>query len=903
VVNEPWVIDVAIPSQERPSAPETDTTAPLRARVTFLGRLVGDVLRSHARPHTFECVERLRALTRSRRADPASVSDAAIDAAIAELGLDEAVDVIRAFTLYFQMVNLAEELHRERRRRERTIAGDAPLRGSLETLSEAALALIDQLEIRLVFTAHPTEVLRRTTSEKLAFIAALLRDLDERVLTAEEAAAIEEELRAQIVLLWQSNELYRTAPTVHDEVRNLVARFREAIFDEATLLFERLETMLPREVPTFLTFGSWIGSDRDGNANVAPDAILHAHGQARDFLFAQYLRAIEALQARFSQDVIRGCVSAELVASVERDAAELPDVRYTLGPRQEAEPYRRKLAFVHRRVSLTRDDAAGGYAEPSELLAELDLIEASLREHSGAEVTRPLRRLRRAVAMFGFHLCALEWRQHRDRVVHALDEVVGLIEPDLPPLSTRSEDERAAWFARELATQRPLIPRNAVLSADAADIVKSLQAVANLRATRGACTVASLILAGTESPFDLLSLFALARACGALDTGPLQLVPLLESETSLASVAALATILLESTAFRSYIAACGEKWELMLGYSDTTKLTGIVASTWAIYHAQIALTEVAERHGVALRFFHGRGGSAGRGAADAYDAVAAQPPQTRSGRFKVTEQGEVISARYGLPSLARRNLEITVTAVLNGLVTRPVIPPAWHALLDDLAVTARAAYAELTEAPEFLTFFSACTPVDEIAELQISSRPGRRGKRTTIDAMRAIPWTFGWAQTRANLPGWYGFGSAIAAAPDDLATLRTMAAEFPFFAALLRSMERALAVADLAIFERYARELVVDTGLRERFVPRIIAEYEASVTAMLSILQQDRLLSGDPTLARSIALRNPYVDPISLLQVRLLKARRAEGSERDPHLTNAIRLSINGIAAGLRVTG
>lgn len=832
------------------------------------------------------------------------MSDAEIDAVLDELGIDQAVDVIRAFSLYFQMVNLAEEMHRERRRRERAIAGDPPLRGSLETLSAAAAAEIDQLEIRLVFTAHPTEVLRRTTSEKLAIVADLLRDLDERVLTAEESASIEAELRAQIVLLWQSNELYRTAPTVHDEVRNLLARFREAIFDEATTLFERLEAMLGRDVPTFLTFGSWIGADRDGNANVAPDAILRAHDQARGFVFRQYLSTIERLQARFSQDAVRGRVAPELVASVERDAAELPDVRYTLGPRQEAEPYRRKLAFVHRRVSLARDDAPGGYAGPAALLAELDLIEASLGEQSGVDVTRPLRRLRRAITMFGFHLCALEWRQHCDRVTRALDEIVTLIEPELPPLSSRGEPERAAWFARELATQRPLIPRRAELSAASADIVASLQAVATLRAQRGAGTVSSLILAGTESPFDILALFALARACGALDAGPLQLVPLLESDTALGNAPHYADALLQNAAFRAHVAACGDLWELMLGYSDTTKVAGIVASSWSIYRAQVALDAVAERAGVALRFFHGRGGSVGRGAADAREAVAAQPPQSRSGRFKVTEQGEVISARYGLPSLARRNLEIAVTAVLDGIVQRPRIPDAWYGVLDRLADAAFAAHVELLEAPGFLRFFALCTPVDEIGELQISSRPGRRGgERRSINDLRAIPWTFGWAQTRGNLPGWYGFGTAVAAASDDLDTLRAMAAGFPFFGTMLRSVERALAIADLTIFERYARELVDDPALRERFVPRIVDEYHASVDALLAILGRDRLLADDPTLARSIALRNPYVDPISLLQVRLLKAQRGARGERDPHLSNAIRLSINGIAAGLRVTG
>jgi phosphoenolpyruvate carboxylase len=860
------------------------------------------VLRTYARPGTFEVVEQLRALTRGQRADPGNVDDGAIDAILDDLSLDEAVDVIRAFGLYFKMVNLAEELHRERRRRERAIAGEEPLHGSVETLPASAAAHLDQLEIRLVYTAHPTEVRRRTTSEKLAALAALLRESDERVLTREEAAAIGEEVHAQIVLLWQSSELYATAPTVGDEVRNLLARFREAIYDEATLLFERLEAQLGTAIPNFFTFGSWIGSDRDGNANVAPDALLEAHERARAFVMERTIRAVEDLQARFSQDTQRGGASAELLASVERDGAELIDVRYTIGPRQQAEPYRRKLAFIHRRLTLARDDAPGGYASATDLYVDLALIDSSISAGSGADVVRPLRRLRRAVAMFGFHLCALEWRQQSGKVVRTLDEIVSAIEPDAVPLSQRGAAERAAWLERELTAVRPLLPRGRVFSAETTDIVVSLEAVAALRARRGPHTVASLILANAEEAFEMLALLVLARACGALDAGPLQIVPLLESATSIAAGPAIADAMLSSPGFRDQVRACGDVWEVMLGYSDSAKVAGIVTSSWSIYRAQLAIYDVAQRHGTALRFFHGRGGSPGRGAADARDAIAAQPPQVRHGRFKVTEQGEVISDRYGLPSLARRNLELAVTSVLGGLGSPADFPPEWFAVLDRMSANAQRAYVDLIETPGFLDFFAAATPVDEIGEMQISSRPGRRGERRSIEDLRAIPWSFGWAQTRAVLPGWYGFGSAVAAESEARAALRDMARDFPFFGTLLRNVERALAIADLAIFERYARELVDDESSRTRFVAAICDEHAASTAMLLEILGHERLLEDDPTLARSIALRNPYVDPLSLMQVRLLRAYRA-GGKSDAALADAIRLSINGVAAGLRVTG
>ncbi len=656
-------------------------------------------------------------------------------------------------------------------------------------------------------------------------------------------------------------------------------------------------------MPTFLTFGSWIGSDRDGNANVAPDAILDAHERGRAFVLQRYVHAIEELQVRLSQDAIRGKVSPDLLASVEQDQVYLKDVRYTLGPRQRAEPYRRKLAFIHRRLTLAVKDAPGGYAHADALIADLEPVLASVSASSGAEVARPLRRLRRAVEMFGFRLYALEWRQHRDRVTSALDEIVAVIEPGTTPLSQRPDDERMAWLERECGSERPLIPRDHAFSAPTADVITSLDAVATLRNRRGAETVASMILAGTEGPYEMLALVVLARACGVYASGPLQAVPLFESATSLANAPVIVQTLLQSAGFRDRIADAKNVWEIMLGYSDSAKVAGIVASAWGIYRAQLAICAVAERFGVTLRYFHGRGGSVGRGAADAREAIAAQPPVARNGRFKVTEQGEVIGARYGLPSLARRNLELAVTAVSGGFIAPPPVPPEWPALFERLAAHAQAAYVALIDDPEFLAFFALCTPVDEIGEMQISSRPGRRGgARRTIDDLRAIPWSFGWAQTRGMLPGWYGFGSAVRAEEEHLPELIAMARGFPVFATMLRNLERALAVADLPIFERYARDLVPDKAMRAKFVPRIRAEYEAATSSLLAILERARLLENDQTLARSIALRNPYVDPISLIQVRLLRAYRTTATH-DVHLTNAIRLSINGIAAGLRVTG
>lgn len=866
---------------------------------------MGDVLKTHAGAGTFERVEHIRGLSRRRRSEPSPALAREIDAALASLGTAEAVEIIRAFSLYFWVVNLAEQMHREWRRRERMLQGEEPLEGSLDAFEPARAALSDilaQLEITLVFTAHPTEVQRRTTMEKIEAIAALLRDLDQRVNTPEELDAIARELRAMILLLWQSNELYLTPPTVHDEVRNLIGWFREGILDECARFYEHLQARTGDEVavPTLFHFGSWVGSDRDGNPNVTPETTVSAADQMRRFILEHYLHEIASLQARLSQDVERGTVERELVDSLLEDESELPDVRYAIGPRQTAEPYRRKLAFVHRRLRMTIAEATTGYAGPQALLNDLRLLEDSVLAHSGRAVATPLARLIRQVKTFGFHLCALEWRQHRDLVAAALDEILAKIHPAMQPLSNASEPNRLSWLEGELEGTRPLLPRNAEWSELSADVLASLAAIGDLRRRRGAETATTLILSNTESAGDVLTLLLLARETGVLEAGPMQIVPLFESIDALQSSPGICATLLDSPAFRRHIAACGGVFEVMLGYSDSNKSGGIVTSSWEIYRAQQAISGLAQERGVALRFFHGRGGSPGRGAIEPRQAVLVQPPSAWNGRFKLTEQGEVIAARYGLPSLIRRNLEVLFTSVYESLMATPVpVEPGWTVALDQLAQRARAAYAELVEAPQFLQFFEACTPVEEISRLQISSRPARRRATRSLDDLRAIPWSFAWTQTRAVVPAWFGLGSAVR--EDDLDLFASMFESFPFFRALIRNIERTLAAVDLATFDHYATNLV-EAALRERFSAIIHREHRRTLEAVLAITRQETLLSHDPVLARSIALRNPYVDPISLLQVRLLRELRSSG-KLDRAVSDAIRLSINGVAAGLRVSG
>lgn len=891
---------------------QRDQSAPLRARIDYLGRLLGDVLRSHARPGTYELVERFRALTRERRRSRAAPQHREILAAIDAIAPAAAVDVIRAFALYFQLVNLAEQLHREHRRRERALHGEPAPVGSLERFAPSlehddALRALGELEITFVFTAHPTEVQRRTVIKKITHIAALLSDLDERINTPDEAATLESELRAEIVLLWQSNELYVSAPTVQDEVRNLIAWFRETIVDQTVLLYERLEDRWAKRygsadpIPSFLRFGSWVGGDRDGNPNVKAESTLFALEIARDFILGRYIDTIANLHDRLSQDASRSEIDAAFLASLEADEEQLPEVIEGLNPRQRRELYRKKFSFIRYRLELTRARDPRGYPDAGAFAAELGALHRLVLAGSGSEVAAPLARLRRMVDVFGFHLYELEWRQHRGRLIAAADALRA--ERGEGTFSALGEAERRTWLEEQLAAPRRALPATTAWPREAADVIESLEATARGRERHGSRAIRHLVVSGTEDASDILLALWLARESGAAESGRLQAVPLFETIPALRDAARVSEALLASPAFSAQGTA-GGVYEVMLGYSDSNKDGGIVTGAWEVYDAQRHVAELAHRKGIEVRFFHGRGGSVGRGAADPRTAIMVRPRTARSGRFKQTEQGETIAFRYGLPSLARRNLELAVTAMFESLETPP--RPAredWLETMARLSADSMDAYKALIGDPRFIDFFESCTPVNEISAMEISSRPARRSGARSVDDLRAIPWTFAWTQARAPISGWYGFGSAIAAAKarGEGRQLREMASELPFFTVLLRRVERALATSDLSIFRLYAETLVEDPALRTRFVTLIEDEFARSLEALTELTGHGEVLASDPTLASAIALRNPYVDPMSYLQIRLLREYRASGY--DPQLLEAIRLTINGIAAGLRVTG
>ena len=897
-----------------PAHPE-DHSAALRERVASLGAAFGDILRAHARPGTFENVERIRLLTRAWRTSRDPGDEAKINAALDALSSDEALEVMRAFGQYLKLVNIAEQLHRERRRRERLLTGQPPQHGSLEWFAlqlegldpAAVTRSIQALDVELVLTAHPTEVMRRTTIQQMGSIGRLLRDLDERILTPGERGGLDLELRAQLLLFWQTNELYVTAPTVADEVRNGLSWFREALVDAAVSLWEDLDRVLighfgaPPAIPVFLRFGTWIGGDRDGNPNVHPNTTLEAMDDARRFILQRYRSDLVTLATRLSQDISKVGASEALEAALALDEIAYPDLEFAIGPRQIAEPYRRKMAFMHHRLGLTLKRAPDGYEGPHEFAAELDLVWQSLRERGAAPTAEPLRRLLRTVEIFGFHLCEMEWRQHRDVLVEIMDAVSAIVTPSWPRYSALSESERFVWLEAELRGHRPLIPHTD-FEARVHEALDSLRVLAKARREHGEQSLRTLILSGTETASDVLMLALLGRECGVLGAGPMQIVPLFESISSLRTSGNVCRTLLDCAPFRELIRTNGDCWEIMLGYSDSNKNGGLLTSAWEIFKAQRAIDAVAAEFGVSIRFFHGRGGATGRGGADVRTAVAMQPPLRSPGRFKVTEQGEVISNKYGLPSLARRNLELTFTTLYSAVNHQVEEPPELDAIMQRLSESAFRAYRNLIDDPEFVRFFLASTPLEEVGNMQISSRPARRSGSGSIDDLRAIPWSFAWTQTRAMLPAWFGLGSAFAA---ELATygadpVRALVQRSRYFRTLVGSIERILAMTDLHIFERYS-ELVSDVNLRDDFVGRIRREHEHAVKAVLTMLGYTRLLEKDPVLERSIALRTPYIDPISLLQIRLLRELRA-GSDQTA-IRDAIRISIGGVAAGLRLTG
>ena len=927
------------PSERRPSGRGDTpgvTTDRLRRDVSLLGGLVGDVLREQGGDELFGAVEHLRREAIAIRATPEP--DPARETALREWVEGQSdgdlLAIVRGFSVYFHVINLAEQHHRVRVLRERERAGGTlqeSVGAALDTLREAGVDAptlasgLDELLARPVFTAHPSEARRRTLRYQLLRAAALIARLDDTDLLPRERTATLDDLRERITLIWETAATREAQPSVLDEVQSVLGILAGTLYDVAPIVGRALAgaiaavypALAPQAAATavrWLRPGTWVGGDRDGHPGVTPDITRAAARLARAAALRRYREDIRALGLDLSISARLTGAAPALIESLARDreALGVQPVR-----RWRDEPYRRKCGLIGERLRRTEEEKPSGYARPEELLADLALIATSLEAHGGARIAAGgLRDLRDRVALFGFHLAELEIRQHADRYNAAVAELFGL--GGTASYAGFGEDERLRALEARLVAG-PFAHADATLTPRTREILDTLRAMADIQALGGPAACQTAIISMCRAPSDVLAVLLLAREAGLVSVADddtllsrLDVVPLFEEIAELRRCGAITARLYEVPIYRAALRSRGDRQQIMVGYSDSNKDGGYLAATWQTYGAQELLADAARDAGLALTIFHGRGGAVGRGGGPMGRAVLARPLAARTPELKVTEQGDVITARYGDPAIATRHLEQMLHALLlSALGPGGDEPPApWIATMERLAEASRAAYeAGVKDSPDLLRFFREATPFPELAGLNLASRPvsraGKSGAAIGLDDLRAIPWVFSWNQVRANLPGWFGIGSALDAeiAAGGLETLRTMYRDWRAFAGALDNAQLSLGTADLPTVRRYAT-LMDDSGAA---LAQIIEEYERSVAAILAITGQRELLERSPTLAASIRLRNPYVDALHLAQVALLRRARAlpadapdEGRER---LRDAIANSINGIAAGLQTTG
>ncbi|MFY9488498.1 MAG: phosphoenolpyruvate carboxylase, partial [Solirubrobacterales bacterium] len=791
--------------------------------------------------------------------------------------------------------------------------------GDAQRLSE----LLGGVEIDLVMTAHPTEARRRTIIAKQSRIFGILRDLDERPGLASSESDARRRLAAIVHELWGSDELRAVYPTVLDEVRGGLAYFNSTLCDVIPVVYRDIEAALseafpdtPPSAPSLLRIGSWIGGDRDGNPFVTPEATIEALALMRDQCLHFLEGRVTLLAERESFAEQEGHRSETLRTLLATNAERFPKLAAELEERNPREPYRRYFSLLRRRIEVTRAGEEGGYAHSRELLADLRAArDCMLGDRGELAAGGDIHDVIRQVEVFGFHFAQLGVRQHARRHRDAIAEVLAVlgIEQDYTGLPI---DRRRELLIREIDDRRPLIPQDITgFSEPTQELVNTFRMIHAALVGDHRDAIDSYVISGAEGPVDVLEVLLLMKEtmlsrAGGVDAA-LRIVPLFESGASLASAAETIGDLLATPVYRAALEATGDVQEVMIGYSDSNKDVGYVASSWAAYRAQTEMVEEFRRHEVSWLFFHGRGGVVGRGGGPTSRAILSLPAGAVDGRLKMTEQGEVMAAKYAVDEIAHRELELATSATLISLTQResPALQERgeqFASVIEQMAESSSTAYRALVhDDPDFLSTFMSVTPVDQIAQLQLGSRPARRGSGEGISDLRAIPWVFSWTQSRVILPAWFGLGSALRAACDahGLELIQDMQRDWPFFAALLSNAEMACAKADLGIARLYF-ELSDDDVQRERLWTAIEAEFETTVAQLLLVLGEQRLLDGEPVLQASIARRNPFVDPLSYVQVELLRRLRDPGREANSdQLRRLGLLTVNGIAGGLRNTG
>jgi phosphoenolpyruvate carboxylase len=909
----------AVAAKPKRSRGPSDGDADLRENIRFLGRLLGDTIREQAGAEVFDLVESIRRTAIRYRKDHDAPSLKHLERTIGRLGPAHATNVVRAFSYFHHLANAAEDLHGRRAQpNEGTIAMALERLRAAHIPTRKIISFFERARVEPVLTAHPTEVQRKSILDRHRAIIALLAARGETPPDEVEMA-----LRREVLILWKTNELRLSKPTVADEIENGLTYFRSTFLDAIPRLYAELEDGLGpgTRLPPFLRVASWIGGDRDGNPHVTADVTEHAAERQAAVVFAHYLAEVHALGAELSLSSRYAVTSPELQAL----AARSPD----RGTSRDEEAYRRALVGIYARVASTAralnvDAGAVGpavapappYGGASELAADLGVIASALVDDgAGVAVDGRLRSLIRDVEVFGFHLCPLDLRQHsgvHERVVaELLARATGR-----RGYEALSEPERQATLLRELWTTRPLVSPHVSYTDETAQALATLSATARVRARFGERAVPNYVISMTAAPSDLLEVALLLKEVGLLVPGEepscgLNIIPLFETIEDLRSCGRVLDELFSITYYRKLLESRGDMQEVMLGYSDSNKDGGFLTSNWELYKGEMSIVQTCARHQVGLRLFHGRGGTVGRGGGPSYHAVLAQPPGSVNGQLRLTEQGEVIASKYADPVVGRRNLGTLVAATMEATLLPGVDlgkdEAPFTEAMEELSAHAFAAYRGLVyETPGFIDYFRASTPINEIGDLNIGSRPAARRSSDRIEDLRAIPWVFSWGQSRQAIPGFYGFGAAVKAylargRKKRLATLRAMYARWPFFRTLVDRLDMVLAKMDLGIAARYAA-LVPDGKLRKTVFDRIAREHDDTRAAFFAITETKALLENNPSLAYSLRNRIPYIDPLSHLQVDLLRRLRSGKGDAE-ELRRAVHLTINGVAAGLRNSG
>lgn len=914
---------------ELTSRQEESKDIPLRRDVRSLGKMLGTVIREQAGLDLYNTEEELRQLAIRHREQLDKTGAGALEdpveselmeqalALVRNLSVAQSHTIIKAFATFFELTNLAETNHRKRRRRAERLQAGAPdkagsLRGTLLRLQkkgldlDAVLERLTRIEIIPVFTAHPTEVARRVVRFKRRRIGQQLEQLDRLPLGEADVRQGQQEILSDITALWQSDEVRRRKPTVSDEIRMGFDHYLNALLPPTHDLYVDMAAALQEvygrpieahDLPTVLRYGSWIGGDRDGNPFVTPESTLEALGQARALILGHYLEAVSLLQELLTPSTCRVPVSRDLTQRLEAYRQAYPAFEQSLSDGFPCESYRQLLGFVLYRLqgALRQPQTDEAYDVAADFAEDLKLVRESLIVHGGGRLARQwLDPLLRKVDTFGFHLHTLDIRQHARVHSQALHELAagsqGCTEsPEDFPTPPSRQTEELLKALRAIADQK----KRGIAQAIRSYVISGASGVADIRALVWLCELAGITVKGDKT---------------ARDPG-LMPVPLFESIEDLRNAPAICRSLWNAADYQPYLDSWGRWQEIMLGYSDSNKDGGMITSTWEIFKAHRALHRVAEECQVKLRLFHGRGGTVGRGGGPTHRAIVAQPPGAFTGTFKLTEQGEVINFKYSDPQLALRNQELMVAASLEALCPSlldcPDIPGHWEEAMEEISGYAFARYRDkIAENPDILPYFEQGTPVLEFELAKIGSRPSRRKDSQSLDDLRAIPWGFGWMQSRHVIPGWFGVGYAFErfmGEDEKKETLvREMMEEFPFFSDMMRNIELALTKVDLPLARLYAG-LVKDNGVRQRVFNLFVDEFRRTRQVLLAITGQTRLLEKNQPLARSLQLRKPYVDPLSLIQIELLRRKRAQ--EENDELNYALAATINGIAAGLRNTG